>query len=163
MRSLRKKIWWWVIGIWEKLAWKVIDDVDLKSVEKLLLKERFQKFFSVTELREKDNEWIMTATEKKELIPKELEWKDTVLNWYKEEVEVIDFPFAWKSMYIHFIRRRWRERGWTKSYFNEYDLHPEWMKATKEFGDFLKELNRKERNEFFCAFKDIRHIREEDF
>jgi hypothetical protein len=37
------------------------------------------------------------------------------------------------------------------------------MKATKEFGDFLKELPGQKRCEFFCTFKDIRHIREEDF
>ncbi|MBC8147059.1 MAG: hypothetical protein H8E98_03655 [Bacteroidetes bacterium] len=45
----------------------------MKSVESLFLNKEHLDHFEATKLVEKPNEWIVTAIEKKELIPKELE------------------------------------------------------------------------------------------
>ena len=45
-----------------------------------------------------------------------------------------------EKIYLRLIRRRWKEKGTTKHYSNEYNLHIPGMKTTKEFRDFLKEI-----------------------
>ena len=160
---MRKRLGEMFISIGEKLCGKKQNDIDLESVEKLLVHKRYRKNFSVKELREKSKEWILKLVEKKDRIPKALKGKDVVFNGYKEKVEIIDHPFVGKLLYLQFYRRKWKEKGTTKSYCNQYELHPPGMKATKEFGSFLKELDRQERDEFFYTFQDIRHISQEDF
>ena len=139
------------------------EEVSLPSIEKLLIRERYRKDFEVIKLIEKPQEWIIKLVEKEERIPPELEGKEVVLNGYKEMLEIIDYPFVGKPLYLQFQRRKWKEKGSKESYSNRYEIHPEGMKATQEFGDFLKELPRQERDEFFSSFPNIRHIRQEDF
>jgi hypothetical protein len=115
--------------------------------------------------RNRKTEWKLIAKEKKDRIPEPLQKEkrnDIVLNGYEREVEVVSFPLAGKPLYISFCRRRWKKKGGGESYSNRYEFHPKGMKATREFGDFLKGLARQERREFFLAFPHIRHIREKD-
>lgn len=105
----------------------------------------------------------MELVEKSECIPPSLAGKEVVLNGFMNSVEIIDFPFRGKPMYLSFTRRRWKEKGTEESYHNEYTFHPVGMKATEEFGAFLKGLDRIERSEFFNVWPNLRHIREEDF
>lgn len=139
------------------------NDLDNFTVGKLLLRERYRENFEVQEFIEKENECILIVIEKNDRIPEELKGKEVILNGYKEKIEIIEHPFMEKLFYIQFFRRKWKEKGGTESYSNTYELHPPGMKATQEFGDFLKELTRQERHEFFCAFPNIRHISEKDF
>jgi len=128
----------------------------------LLIPEEFRDSFEIFELVEKKTEWNLKVVEKVDKIPKELKGKKVVLNGYRKPIEVVDFPFKGKIMYIIFYRRRWKEKGQNVSFFNEYELHPKGMKATKAFGVFLKELTREERRKFFRVWSHIRHIRPED-
>jgi len=129
----------------------------------IFLPKKFQESFEVKKIEEKKNEWNIEAVERKERVPKELIGKDIVLNGYERSVEIIDFPFHGKPLYITFFRRKWRDTDTGESYTNDYQFHRPGMKTTDEFGDFLKELSGQERSEYFSAFKDIRCIREEDF
>jgi hypothetical protein len=132
------------------------------DIEKLFIPSEFRDSFEFVELVEKKREWNLILREIKDLIPPEIQGQDAVLNGYMNFVEIVNFPFYGKLMYIKFIRRRWKIRGENKSYFNQYEFHPVGMKATKEFGAFLKDLDREELAEFFSAWKDIRLIRQED-
>lgn len=105
--------------------------------------------FDITEIKEKKREWQIILVEKEELVPKKLRGKEVVHDGYMNPVEVEDYPMRGKLTYLKFFRRRWKEKGDTKGFANEYDFHPEGMKATKEFGSFLKELNREESDFFF--------------
>jgi len=107
------------------------------------------QFFDISEIKERDREWDITLVEKETLIPAALQKKNPVQNGYMNPVEIEDFPLRGKKTFLKFFRRRWKEEGLNESYFNEYDFHPEGMKATKEFGVFLKELDRNDADQFF--------------
>ena len=66
-------------------------------------------------------------------------------------------------MYLVFKKRRWKEKGEIESFNNNYKLHPKGIKTTHAFSIFLKELDRKEINEFFNSLSSVRHIEQEDF
>jgi len=64
------------------------------------------------------------------------------LNGYMSPIELQTFPAKGKEMFLLLKRRRWKLKGDNKSYFNTYSFCKEGMKATKEFGAFLKEIGR---------------------
>jgi len=111
------------------------------------LPKEWLEFFDIREIEELETEWRITLIEREDLIPGELKGKDVVLDGYMNPVEVEDYPLRGKATYLKFIRRRWKEEGSTNDYANHYEFHPEGMKATKEFGLFLKELDREEANQ----------------
>ena len=124
----------------------------------LLLPEQYRKLFVIESLKEEEESWELLVIEKKSNIPKELKDLDSVLNGYCKDTEIIDFPFKGKVMYITFRRRKWKESGSVKSHTNTYSFHKEGMKTTDEFGDFLKELTKEERIEFFFTFPVLKHL-----
>lgn len=132
------------------------------ELQELFIPPKWRKIFEFGELTEKKEEWNLILRERKDLIPKELEGKEVSLNGFMNPVEVADYPFREKKMYIKFYRRQWKEKEGTKICSNTYELHPLGMKATEEFGNFLKGLTGEERDEFFRAWPDIRYIRKED-
>lgn len=76
-------------------------------------------------------------------VPRELPAKlNAVLNGYMNPIEIQTFPTQGKEVFLYLRRRRWKEKGSNKSYFNTYDFCQEGIKATKEFGAFLKEIGR---------------------
>jgi hypothetical protein len=64
------------------------------------------------------------------------------LNGFMNPVELQIFPVQAKEVFLLLKRRRWKLKGSDKSYFNTYSFCQEGMKATKEFGVFLKEIGR---------------------
>lgn len=64
------------------------------------------------------------------------------LNGYMNPIELQTFPVQGKEVFLLLKRRRWKLFGSNTSYFNEYDFYEKGMKATKEFGAFLKEIGR---------------------
>ena len=64
------------------------------------------------------------------------------LNGYLNPIELQTFPTQAKEVFLYLKRRRWKLEGSNKSYFNTYTFNEEGMKATKEFGAFLKEIGR---------------------
>jgi len=64
------------------------------------------------------------------------------LNGYANPIELQTFPAKGKEVFLLLKRRRWKLKGDNKSYYNTYSFYQEGMKATKEFGAFLKEIGR---------------------
>lgn len=128
----------------------------------LLLPQEYRGLFIVEKLEEKEESWELLALEKKSNIPESLKERDCVLNGYCKDIEIIDFPFRGKVMYITFRRRKWKESRSEISHTNTYSFHSSGMKTTKEFGDFLKGLTREECLEFFRAFPSIQYLQEKD-
>ena len=64
------------------------------------------------------------------------------LNGYLNPLELQNFPAKGKEVFLLLKRRRWKLKGDDTSYFNTYDFHEPGMKATKEFGAFLKDIGR---------------------
>jgi hypothetical protein len=65
---------------------------------------------------------------------------DLVQNGFMNAKEIQGFPLHGKSCFYRLIRRRWKEKGSTKDYYNSYNYTVEGSKTTEEFGAFLKEL-----------------------
>jgi len=75
--------------------------------------------------------------------PKELIGKgERSLDGYMNPLELQTFPTQAKEVFLLLKRRRWKLKGGNKSYYNSYSFYQEGMKATKEFGAFLKEIGR---------------------
>lgn len=64
------------------------------------------------------------------------------LDGYMNPLELQTFPTQGKEVFLLLKRRRWKLKGSNKSYYNTYSFYQEGMKATKEFGAFLKEIGR---------------------
>jgi hypothetical protein len=90
--------------------------------------------------KNKPGEWIIELVEKEERVPKFLAGKDVVLDGYNNEIDILTHAFSLKKIFLRLIRRKWKERGTTRHYSNDYNLHIPGMKTTKEFRVFLKEI-----------------------
>ncbi|NNC45334.1 MAG: hypothetical protein HKN99_05570 [Winogradskyella sp.] len=64
------------------------------------------------------------------------------LNGFMNPLELQTFPTQGKEVFLVLKRRRWKIKGGHQTYYNTYDLHEPGMKATKEFGAFLKAIDR---------------------
>jgi len=133
-----------------------------EEIAKILIPKKWRDVFELVNVEEKQKEFNMTLREKKSFIPTKLQGVNVVLNGFMEPIEIIDFPLQGKLMYITFLRRRWKKQGGSRSYFNEYEFHRPGMKTTDAFGDFLKELDRKEFDEFCSVWSGIRDFWKKD-
>jgi len=109
------------------------------SLVKMILPADLIENFNIEKITEQKDSWEIVLYEKEERIPKKLEGKLVVKDGYCNPIEIQSFPIKGKTFYIKLYRRRWKESGTQESFENNYDLHLEGMKATKEFGVFLKE------------------------
>ena len=139
-----------------------VTNIDLKTIETMLVSKRYLEFFNVQKVLENEREMIIELVEKEDLIPFEIEDKEVVLNGYKNKIEIIDSPVKHKLLFLHFYRRKWKEPLGDKSYYNTYTLHDSGMKATKELGDFLKEHTGCEHYNSERAIRDLVYTSEED-
>jgi len=112
----------------------------VRSVIELIAPGVISKNFEVASIVEKKDTITIGFEEKTNLIPKELEGKQVVLDGFLNPVSLQTFPLKDKMVYLSLKRRRWKELGTSSnSYSNAYNLHRQGMKTTNEFGDFLKE------------------------
>ena len=107
---------------------------------KILIPEEYLADFEVNHIENKPQEWVIELLEKEDRIPPALAGKEVVMDGFNHEIDILTHAFSLKKIYLRLIRRRWKEKGGTKGYSNEYDLHIPGMKTTKEFRDFLKEI-----------------------
>lgn len=114
----------------------------LSSMASILIPKEYLENFEVSDVEEKSSEWIITLIEKEDRIPDVLSGKAAVLDGYCNAVNIMTHAFSLKKIFLQIYRRRWKEPGSDRHYSNEYDLHLPGMKTTKEFGAFLKEINR---------------------
>ena len=111
-----------------------------EEVYKVLIPSEYLADFEVNHIDNKPQEWIIELVEKEDRVPKALAGKEVVLDGYNNEIDILTHAFSLKKIYLRLIRRRWKERGGTNHYSNEYNLHIPGMKTTREFRDFLKEI-----------------------
>ena len=109
---------------------------------KIFIPEEYLLDFEVNYIEELPTEWVIELVEKADRVPKALKDKEVVLDGYCNEIDILTHAFSLKKIYLRLIRRRWKEKGTNKHYSNEYGLHIPGMKTTREFRDFLKEIDR---------------------
>lgn len=117
----------------------------IESFSSLFVPSDIMEHFTVTKLEEENGVIIIELYEKEDNshIPKEiLREGKAVLNGYCNKIEIQTFPAQGKEVFLRLYRRKWKVKGTTKSYSNTYIFTESGMKATKDFGAFLKEISR---------------------
>ena len=109
------------------------------EIVKQIVPSLLQEYFEIVQIEVKKDILLIYLEEKEDLIPEELRGKEVVKDGFENPLELQSHPLGDKLLYFNIRRRKWNEKGTTKSYSNKYTLHREGMKATFEFGDFLKE------------------------
>ena len=116
-----------------------------KELIRLLVPEDILAHFDYEKLEEISSIIRIDLIEKQDPnhYPKALIGKgERCLNGYMNPLELQTFPITGKEVFLLLKRRRWKVKGDDTSYFNTYDFDDPGMKATKEFGAFLKEIGR---------------------
>ena len=98
--------------------------------------------FELVSYKEYPDYIILEFEELPELLPSELEGQEFKLNGFWNKIELHTFPQKGKGCFLHIRRRKWKAVDTGKFAGNEYNLHKEGMKATRDFGTFLKKNNR---------------------
>lgn len=117
----------------------------LTSFSKLFIPEYILEHFDVIDLEELSGIIVISLVEKDDTkhIPQQiLRSGKAVKDGYCNALEIQTFPAQGKEVFLKLKRRRWKIKGTTKGYHNTYNFIDEGMKATKEFGAFLKEIGR---------------------
>jgi len=95
--------------------------------------------FEIKKVKEYSERIEIRMEELPELVPESMSSVgEIVLDGFCNPIELQSFPLKGKPVYLKLHRRRWRGKGGTRHYTNSYDIHPEGVKATKEFAAFLK-------------------------
>lgn len=110
-----------------------------QSILQLIISEDILKDFQVEQVKELPEHIELILHEKKDRVPEALKEKKAVLDGFCNPFELQSFPLKGKALFIKLYRRRWKEKGTQKHYSNQYDLNDEGVKATRQFGAFLKE------------------------
>ncbi len=127
-----------------------------KELLKLIVPKEITDNFELVEIVEKEHMITLSFEEFVNRVPEALQGKIVVLDGYINQLELQTFPLKDKTVYIALRRRRWKEKGvTTASYSNDYELHIEGMKTTKEFGAFLKEEFGLQPDEYNKLWKSI--------
>mgnify|MGYP000865100203 CR=1 FL=1 len=75
------------------------------------------------------------------LIPTQLTGETGIIkDGFLNPIELQTFPAKGKPVYLKVYRRRWKKRGKLETYWNNYELNPVGIKATKRFANFVKKL-----------------------
>jgi hypothetical protein len=112
----------------------------LKSLLEVLFPKEIATNFEISGISESDESIEIKMEENVKLVPDNLKGTtEVVLDGFCNALELQSFPLRGKPVYIKLYRRRWKIKGTARHYSNQYNLHPEGVKATKEFASFLKE------------------------
>ena len=112
----------------------------LQSLFNVLFPEVITFHFEIKSVKELKDRIEIRMEELAELVPQGLEsCSDISLDGFCNPLELQSFPLKGKSVYLKLYRRRWKQKGTTQHYSNTYDIHPDGVKATKDFASFLKD------------------------
>lgn len=117
----------------------------MKDIITLIVPKDILEHFSYHDYHESGGVYIIELVEKDDVkhIPKAiLRQGKYALNGYMNPIELQTYPLQGKEVFLRLTRRKWKVQGTTRSYSNEYNFNLPGMKATIDFGVFLKEIGR---------------------
>jgi len=117
----------------------------MKDIISLIVPKDILEHFSYRDYHESGGVYVIELVEKDDVdhIPKAiLRQGKYALNGYMNPIELQTYPLQGKEVFLRLIRRRWKVRGSTQSHSNDYKFNLPGMKATTDFGSFLKEIGR---------------------
>lgn len=113
-----------------------------EKIAQVLVPKEILTDFTVVDVHELKNEWLIELEEKTERVPVSLQWKEVVLDGFYDSIDLISGVMMEQVIYLRIKRRRWKEGGSKKHEHNQYEHHFAGMKTTKRFAAFLKEIDR---------------------
>lgn len=128
----------------------------LQSLFKVLFPEVIALHFEIQTVSEHKDRIEIRMDELRELIPSGLESATNIsLDGFCNAIELQSFPLKGKPVYLKLYRRRWKQQGSKKHFSNVYDIHPDGVKATKDFAFFLKEAFGHTPDQYNDSLKDF--------
>ncbi len=115
-----------------------------KNILKLIVPEEILNDFEYEGYKEESGVYRIYLKEKDDIAhkPRAETNAKIVKDGYHNPIELQTYPLKGKEVYLYLIRRRWKIKGTKKDISNKYKYNEKGIKATKEFGDFLKEIGR---------------------
>lgn len=113
----------------------------LKELLSIHVPKEYLSFFDLDSVLNKKDCWELVLVEREDLIPVELQGKDSVLDGYCNPISVLTQSFSMKKIFLVIKRRRWKEKGSDIHHSNSYELHEKGVKMTKDFAAFLKAID----------------------
>lgn len=119
-----------------------MDNIQLeKKLIEMILPSGITEYFVLTDIITSDNKVILVLEEKNN-IPEEIKNREIESQGFLPIIEIQDFPLRERAVYLRIKRRRWRDKNTGESFSREMKLTAKGTKYTKEFGLFLKEMDR---------------------
>lgn len=112
-----------------------------KKLIEMILPSGITEYFDLTDINTSGDEVILVLEERNN-IPEELKNREIESQGFLPIIEIQDFPLRERAVYIRIRRRRWRDKNTGESFSRERELTAKGTKYTKEFGVFLKEMDR---------------------
>lgn len=111
----------------------------IRSLLGVFFPDEISTHFEIKEVIEKSSYIQIVFEELPELVPEHMDKPtEIVLDGFCNPLELQTFPLKGKPVYLKLYRRRWKYKGEKVHYSNSYKFNDEGVKATKEFGTFLK-------------------------
>ena len=112
----------------------------LSSLIDILIPSSYTESFNFVRVKKSSESIELILEEKESLIPDELkETSNVVLDGFCDSISILSQTLLDKKLYLEVKRRRWKKSNTDEHYSNNYTLHPQGLKITKELGVFLKE------------------------
>jgi hypothetical protein len=109
-------------------------------IEKVLPKD-ILNFFDISNVEERAG-MLYVYLDEKNILPDDLVSKKVESKGFHEPKEIQDFPIRDKALYLVVKRRRWKDVETGKIYSRNWELVAKGTSYSKEFGYFLKKINR---------------------
>jgi hypothetical protein len=97
-------------------------------------------YFDVTQIDESD-EGLIIHLEEKNKLPEEYSTTEYETKDFMEGKYIEDFPLRDKGVKFYVVCRRWRHKATGRTITRKWDGFMDGGLVTKEFADFLKELD----------------------
>ena len=108
---------------------------------KLLLPEIIVEYFELTSYK-KGDEILQLYLKEVNSIPKEYRQSKLSSKGFFDQITVQDFPIRGHQVYMHITRRGWLNEDTGQVVYRDCNLVADAARITRDFGSFLKEINR---------------------
>lgn len=108
-----------------------------RALAELLLPEGILKYFQISDLIKKDNEY-MIFLEELNIHPEQYKGQKLTSKGFYEPVTIQDFPLRGKACFLKVKRRRWLNEDTGQIVMRDWDIVAKGTRMTRDFAIFLK-------------------------
>ena len=113
----------------------------LHELSKVYFPVDLVEYFEIVEINNYQDYVEIRFNELPGLVPSQLSGENGIIkDGFLNPIELQTFPAKGKPVYLKVYRRRWKKRGESETYWNNYEFNPVGIKATKRFANFVNKL-----------------------